>query len=102
MFRSILFGDTPPVAGADSCPEPAFFHDLNLDQVTAWVTAGLGDYRLEPFFYTPLAGPDEISYRHEVFRDLSGEALLERAVSQQACGRQPAWPVIVSQQACGR
>jgi hypothetical protein len=56
MFRGILFGATPPVAGADSRPEPAFFHDLNLDQVTAWVTAGLGDYRLEPFFYTPLAG----------------------------------------------
>ena len=78
MFRSILFGDTPPVADADSCPKPAFFHDLNLDQVTAWVTAGLGEYRLEPFFYTPLTGPDEISYRHEVFRDLAGEALLER------------------------
>jgi DNA mismatch repair protein MutS len=78
MFRSILFGDAPSAADLDSHPEPAFFHDLNLDQVTAWVTAGLGDYRLEPFFYTPLAGPDEISYRHEVFRDLGGEALLER------------------------
>jgi len=78
MFRSILFGDTPPAADPDSSQEPAFFHDLNLDQVTAWIAAGLGDYRLEPFFYAPLAGPDEISYRHEVFRDLAGEALLER------------------------
>ena len=78
MFHSILFGDTPPAADLDSRPEPVFFHDLNLDQVTAWVTAGLGDYRLEPFFYTPLAGPGEISYRHEVFGDLAGEALLER------------------------
>src|SRR5215475_14376905 len=78
MFRSILFGDTRPPPDLDSQPEPAFFHDLNLDQVTAWVTAGLGEYRLEPFFHTPLAGPDEISYRHEVFRDLAGEALLER------------------------
>jgi len=78
MFHSILFGDTLPAAGLEGRPEPAFFHDLNLDQVTAWVTAGLGDYRLEPFFYTPLASPDEISYRHEVFRDLAGDALLER------------------------
>ena len=78
MFSSILFGDTPPPADLDSRPEPAFFHDLNLDQIIAWVAAGLGDYHLEPFFCTPLARPDEISYRHEVFRDLAGDALLEQ------------------------
>jgi hypothetical protein len=87
MFRSILFGDTPPPPDLDSRPEPAFFHDLNLDQGTAWVTAGLGDYRLEPFFYTPLAGPGEISYRHEVFRDLAGDALLQRVKAFAAAMR---------------
>jgi DNA mismatch repair protein MutS len=78
MFRSILFGDMPPPADLGSHPEPAFFHDLNLDQVVASVTAGFGDYHLEPFFYVPAAGLDEISYRHEVFRDLGDDALLAR------------------------
>ena len=87
MFRSILFGDTPP-AGLDSLPEPAFFHDLNLDQITASVTAGLDGYHLEPFFYAPLSGPDEISYRHEVFRDLDDTALLEQVRAFAAAMRQ--------------
>lgn len=78
MFRSILFGDTPPVADVDSRPEPASFRDLNLDQVTGSVTAGLDGYHLKPFFYTPVSELDLISYRHEVFRDLDDTALLER------------------------
>ena len=88
MFRSILFGDSPGPAGLDSLPEPAFFHDLNLDQITAAVTAGLGDYQLEPFFYAPLAGPGEISFRHEVFRDLDDTAVLEQARAFTAAMRQ--------------
>ena len=88
MFHSILFGDTPPPADLDSRPEPAFFHDLNLDQITASVTAGLGDYQLQPFFYTPAGGPAEIAYRHEVFRDLDGDALRERIVAFAAAMRQ--------------
>jgi DNA mismatch repair protein MutS len=76
-FRSILFGDTPAPAGLDSRPEPAFFHDLNLDQVTGSVTAALGDYQLRPFFYAPLDDPDAVRYRHEVFRDLDGTAVAE-------------------------
>jgi DNA mismatch repair protein MutS len=87
MFRSILFGDTPPPAGLDGRPAPACFRDLNLDQVTASVTAGLGDYQLEPFFHTPLARLDEISYRHEVFRDLDGDALRDRIAAFAAAMR---------------
>jgi len=78
MFRSILFGGAPPPADLDRHPEPAFFHDLNLDQLVASVTARSGDYHLEPFFYVPAAGLDEISYRHEVFRDLGDDGLLAR------------------------
>jgi DNA mismatch repair protein MutS len=76
-FRSILFGDTPAPAGLDSRPEPAFFRDLNLDQVTGSVTAALGDYQLKPFFYAPLDESDAVGYRHEVFRDLDGPAVAE-------------------------
>jgi DNA mismatch repair protein MutS len=78
MFGSILFGGVPPPADLDNHPEPAFFHDLNLDQIVASVTAGFGNYHLEPYFYVPAAGPHEISYRHEVFRDLGDDALLAR------------------------
>jgi DNA mismatch repair protein MutS len=77
VFGSILFGGTLAAAGLDGRPEPAFFRDLNLDQVIESVTAGLGDYQLKPFFYAPLAEPDEVRYRHEVFRDLDGTALAE-------------------------
>jgi DNA mismatch repair protein MutS len=79
VFGSILFGDTPPAAEVDGHPEPASFRDLNLDQITGSVTAGLDGYHLKPFFYTPLSDLDLISYRHEVFRDLDGTALLEQA-----------------------
>ena len=78
MFRSILFGDTPPALDVDSRPEPAPFRDLNLDQVTGSVTAGLDGYHLKPFFYTPLSELDLVQYRHEVFRDLDDTALLEQ------------------------
>ena len=77
VFHSILFGNTPAAAWLDRRPEPAFFRDLNLDQVTEAVMTGLGDYHLRPFFYAPLAEPDQVRYRHEVFRDLDGTALAE-------------------------
>jgi DNA mismatch repair protein MutS len=79
VFRSILFGESPDPAGLENLPEPAFFRDLNLDQIVAAVTAGLDDYHLEPFFYAPLGGPGDVSYRHEVFRDLDNAAVLEQA-----------------------
>jgi DNA mismatch repair protein MutS len=87
MFRSILFGGAPPPADLDGRAEPAFFRDLNLDQVIASVTAGLGGYRLEPFFRAPLTRLDEISYRHEVFRDLDDDALRDRIAAFAAAMR---------------
>lgn len=78
VFHSILFNETPP-GDAGGQVEPPFFHDLNLDQVTASVTAGRGGYNLTPFFYTPLTEHDSIAYRHEVFRDLENKALRESA-----------------------
>ena len=70
---SILFvadqGDREPVG------PPACFGDLNLDQVVAAVTGGRQEYRLESFFSALLDEPEEIAYRHEVFRDLADEHL---------------------------
>jgi DNA mismatch repair protein MutS len=51
-------------------PEPAFFRDLNLDQVCACVTAGREQYDLVPFFRAPLRDAAAVRYRHEVLRDL--------------------------------
>ena len=77
MFRSILF-DTPSggaaVAGGE---QPAFFADLNLDQVVAAVTAGREEYDLAPFYFAPLHDPEAVRYRHEVLRDLERAAVLD-------------------------
>ncbi|MDA8266509.1 MAG: DNA mismatch repair protein MutS, partial [Actinomycetota bacterium] len=72
-FQSILF---PPGAGPEGVDaSPAYFADLNLDQVVADVTKGRSSYALDPLLYEPLRDPDAISYRQEVFRDLEDPEL---------------------------
>ena len=68
--------------------EPAFFADLNLDQVVASITAGRDEYDLKPFFYTPLRDVEAVRYRHEVLRDLEKEAVAAtfRAFAQRMQG----------------
>jgi DNA mismatch repair protein MutS len=58
---------------------------LHLDQIVEAITAGRDEYNLKPFFYTPLADPDIIYYRHEVLRDLENPVLAGhiRSFSQQ-------------------
>lgn len=67
-FRSILFDHSP--GPLDDVSAPAYFTDLNLDQVERALVAGRDDYRLEPYFRTPLVGPELVQYRQEVFADL--------------------------------
>jgi DNA mismatch repair protein MutS len=74
MFHSILFDD--PGAVTDPGP-PAFFTDLNLDQVVEAIAAGRGEYDLAPFFYTRLRSAEAITYRHEIMRDVADQDLLE-------------------------
>ena len=77
QFRSILL---PIQAGGiqeEPHEAPAFFHDLNLDQIVESVTAGWRDYDLTPFFHAPLGNLDAIAYRQEVMRDLEDQALLD-------------------------
>ena len=77
-FPSILF--EAPANGAAAVLEhqpPAFFTDLNFDQVIRAITAGRDEYDLAPFFYTRLGSTQAIGYRHEVMKDLQGPGLLD-------------------------
>ena len=76
-FRSIVFDTSAQSAGVDGREQPAFFADLNLDQIVASVTAGREEYNLEPLFFAPLRDPEAVRYRHEVLRDLGSDAVLE-------------------------
>ncbi len=75
-FHSILFDRAEDRSGVDERVAPAFFPDLNLDQVVESVTKGRSEYNLKPFFYTLLTRAEAIGYRQEVLRDLQGEAVL--------------------------
>jgi DNA mismatch repair protein MutS len=76
-FPSILFGIQSDYAAGSQPAAPAFFVDLNLDQIVDAVTAGWAEYDLKPFFHAPLHQADAIIYRQEVFQELEGEAVLE-------------------------
>jgi DNA mismatch repair protein MutS len=71
-FTSILFDPPEPGPEAGGPGPPAFFGDLNLDQVVDAITAGRDSYQLEPFFWLPLSSADAVNFRHDVFRDLDG------------------------------
>lgn len=59
------------VAGTD---DPPCFHDLNLDQVVAAVTASRPEYAIDTFFKAPLQEQDSVRFRQDVFRDLDRPA----------------------------
>jgi DNA mismatch repair protein MutS len=81
-FQSILF-EVSNAASTEKALDavPAFFRDLNLDQVVEAITAGWKDYDLTPFFYTPLSDLNAITYRQEVFKDLEDGTLMQAVKS---------------------
>lgn len=76
-FHSILFERPGDAARAGHSQQPACFPDLNLDQAVDWMTAGRSEYQLKPFFYTQLADPRAVAYRHDILRDLEDEPTRE-------------------------
>jgi DNA mismatch repair protein MutS len=72
-FRSILSGKSESAQNREEAPD--FLADLHLDQIISSIVEGKDEYHLQSFFYTHLRDPDEINYRHELFRDLEDESL---------------------------
>src|ERR1022692_192558 len=80
-FHSILFDEPGYQLEIAERQEPAFFPDLNLDQVVESITAGRQEYDLTPFFLTSLRSVEAITYRHEILRDLAGNTLFGQVES---------------------
>ena len=73
-FHSILNPLAEHDAKAEMSGPPAYFSDLNLDQIVASITAGKQEYNLAPYFYESLKSREAIEYRQGVMRDLENEA----------------------------
>jgi DNA mismatch repair protein MutS len=68
-FYSVLFPQNYSVSENPDA-EPAFFPDLNLDQIIRTILSGKQEYNLEPFLHSSLHSSDATRFRHEVMRDL--------------------------------
>lgn len=77
-FQSILYSRIDPEMRTEQAEVPDFFGDLNLDQIVAAATEGKDEYNLRPFYHRNLDDVDEITYRHEVMKDLERECLFEQ------------------------
>lgn len=80
-FHSILFETTQQSANNATDAPPAFFADLNLDQIIDAITAGREEYDLKPFFYAPLHSIETIRFRHEIMQDLQNGDLFDHIKS---------------------
>lgn len=74
-FQSIFFDQSDPVLVADGDSEPAFFSDLNLDQVRDAMLAGREEYELRSFFTASLRDAESVHYRQEIVRDLERDVV---------------------------
>lgn len=64
---------------------PAYFKDLNLDQVINKIVLEDKDSLLTETFYELLQDRDEILYRQDIFRDLEQEKAYQSILNLQSC-----------------
>jgi DNA mismatch repair protein MutS len=76
-FWSIL---SPQGPFQEKREEPAFFSDLNLDQLVEAITHPKKDYDLKPYYYSTVPNKECIRYRQEVFRDLEDPNVMRHIV----------------------
>ena len=81
IFYSILFEKAEDGINKETPEAPAFFVDLNLDQVIDAITTDKEEYHLKPFFYTSLKDAEVIKYRQEIMQDLENRILFEKIKS---------------------
>jgi DNA mismatch repair protein MutS len=72
-FTSILF-ETPADRIGDAAA-PAYFADLNCDQIVDAITTDKAFYDLKPFFFASLRRASAVRYRQGVMRDLEAKPL---------------------------
>ena len=95
VFRSVLDPSSEREEPAEPAEAPAFFRDLNLDQIVASIIIGKQEYNLAPFFYRPLKTVEAVEYRQEVMRDLQDHArsdAINRIRHRDARGSRPCRP----------
>ena len=81
---SILFDPIDAGPEIEDRAEPAFFADLNLDQVFDAFAGSRREYNQAGFFRSPLATAASVIYRQDVFRDIeSGLAEPVAAFAEQ-------------------
>lgn len=71
-FQSILYRNGKPPLQKEA---PYCFHDLHIDKITGALLAGLEEYELAGFFYTPPDNRADIIYRQDVLKDMEMPAL---------------------------
>jgi DNA mismatch repair ATPase MutS len=67
-----------PVASStaeDRKKVPAFFHDLNIDQMIDDILSKDRDHKSEVIFYDLLPSKETIAYRQEIFRDIDNQSI---------------------------
>jgi DNA mismatch repair protein MutS len=69
---SILFDQAP---SAQDPTVPAYFGDLNLDQIIDSIVAGRDEYDLKPLYRQHLREPTAIEYRQDILRDAENAAV---------------------------
>ncbi len=84
-FESILYRH----AGEERArfwEQPAYFKDLNLDQVLSSILQGKEEFSLEGLYRTPLLREEDIRYRQDILKDMGKDPALREALRRFAAG----------------